>query len=145
MSDPRNRRKAVAYTFADCEQTCEPDAELRTQRHLLTDYATNAGIEIVAFYQDIDVYDGRDRQRYGGMIKFLNENSEVRVVLVDGIDRLTGKLEDRQVLRDLGVEIHAARNREFTGAGVLLPGAGEWNAEMDSMGDKTDEIFFRAH
>ena len=85
------------------------------QRKLLSEYATQNGLEIVREFEDIETAKRAGRVAFSEMVEFLQEPAESRpVLLVEKTDRLYRNIKDWVTIADLDLEVHLVKE------GVIL-------------------------
>lgn len=88
---PTPIREAVLYVRVSSKEQEKEGFSIPAQRKLLTEYATQHGLQIVREFEDIETAKRAGRTAFGEMVVFLQECAERRpVLLVEKTDRLLG-------------------------------------------------------
>lgn len=110
---------AVTYSRVSTAAQLREGYSVDAQQVAEVEYARGHSIEIVARF-DASETGGKHKRRaeFERMVAFLRVRRDVRVVLVEKVDRLYRNFRDHEMLDDLGVEIH------FIKTGIVIrPGA----------------------
>lgn len=112
---PTPIREAVLYVRVSSKEQEKEGFSIPAQRKLLTEYATQHGLQIVREFEDIETAKRAGRTAFGEMVAFLQEYGERRpVLLVEKTDRLYRNIKDWVTIGDLDLEVHLVKE------GVIL-------------------------
>jgi site-specific DNA recombinase len=109
--------KAVIYARVSTKGQEEEGYSIPAQIKLLKDYALKKGMEIVQVFQESESASKAGRRQFDAMLKFLNEQNEVKDVLVEKTDRLYRNLKDYShidsLLEEKNYKIHLVKENEI--------------------------------
>ena len=107
-------REAVLYVRVSSKEQ-EQGFSIPAQRKLLSEYATQHGLQIVRQFEDVETAKRAGRTAFGEMVAFLEDAEQPRpILLVEKTDRLYRNIKDWVTIDDLGVEVHLVKE------GVIL-------------------------
>jgi site-specific DNA recombinase len=82
-------------------------------RKMLTEYARSRGFEIVREFIDIESAKNPGRKEFGNMLRLLEADGSIRIVLVEKTDRLyrnrANALSFEELIEKRGVEVHLVK------------------------------------
>jgi site-specific DNA recombinase len=108
-------REAVLYVRVSSKEQEKEGFSIPAQRKLLTEYATQQGLEIIREFEDIETAKRAGRIAFSEMVTFLHEyHSPKPVLLVEKTDRLYRNIKDWVTIGDLEIEVHLVKE------GVIL-------------------------
>jgi site-specific DNA recombinase len=83
------------------------------QRKMLTEYARSRGFEIVREFIDIESAKNPGRKEFRNMLRLLEADGSIRIVLVEKTDRLyrnrANALSFEELIEKRGVEVHLVK------------------------------------
>ncbi len=113
LSDtPPASRGAVLYARVSSKEQEKEGFSIPAQQKLLQAYAIEHGFTVVSEFIDVETAKQSGRPQFNGMLAFLKENPEVRIVLVEKTDRLYRNFRDYVTIDELDLEIHLVKEGE---------------------------------
>src|SRR5215472_5412198 len=106
-------KKAVIYARVSSKDQEREGYSIPAQLKLLRDYAQRNAMEIVHEFVDVETAKSAGRKQFGEMVRFLEQNPNMRVVVVEKTDRLYRNFRDCVTLEDLEVEIHLPKEGQI--------------------------------
>ena len=106
---------AVLYARVSSKDQEREGYSIPAQLKLLKDYAASHDFQIVHEFIDVETAKITGRKKFGDMVRFLEQNPNCRVVIVEKTDRLYRNFRDCVTLEDLGVEIHLPKEGQVIG------------------------------
>lgn len=106
---------AVIYARVSSKHQEREGYSIQAQLKLLREYAQSHEFQIVREFVDVETAKTTGRKQFGEMVRFLEENADSRVVIVEKTDRLYRNFRDCVTLEDLGVEIHLPKEGQIIG------------------------------
>ncbi len=107
--------KAALYARVSSKDQEREGYSIPAQLKLLREYAQTRSFEIVHEFVDVETAKTTGRKQFGEMVRFLEQNADARVVIVEKTDRLYRNFRDCVTLEDLGVEIHLPKEGQVIG------------------------------
>jgi site-specific DNA recombinase len=107
--------KAVIYARVSSKDQEREGYSIPAQLKLLREYAESRDFQIVHEFIDVETAKISGRKHFGEMVRFLEQNPNERVVIVEKTDRLYRNFRDCVTLEDLGVEIHLPKEGQIIG------------------------------
>lgn len=105
--------KAAIYARVSSKEQEKEGYSIPAQQRLLKDYAYKKDLKIIKEFIDVETAKKAGRANFGEMIKFLQKNTEVKIVLVEKTDRLYRNFRDYVTIDDLDLEIHLVKEGEI--------------------------------
>jgi len=105
-------RKAVTYARVSSKEQEKEGFSIPAQQKLLGGYAAKEGFEVVREFVDVETAKQAGRSQFNAMLEYLQENPEVRVILVEKTDRLYRNFRDYVTIDELDAEIHLVKEGE---------------------------------
>lgn len=106
---------AVLYARVSSKDQEREGYSIPAQLKLLKDYAASHDFQIVHEFIDVETAKITGRKKFGDMVRFLEQNPNCRIVIVEKTDRLYRNFRDCVTLEDLGVEIHLPKEGQVIG------------------------------
>jgi site-specific DNA recombinase len=103
--------KAVIYARVSSKEQSE-GYSIGAQLDLLRDYSRNKVIPVVREFVDVETAKQAGRLQFGEMVRFLQAEPTVRIILCEKTDRLYRNFRDYGTIEDLGVQIHLVKESE---------------------------------
>ena len=107
--------KAVIYARVSSKDQEREGYSIPAQLKLLREYAESHDFQIAKEFIDIETAKTSGRKQFGEMVRFLEQKSNDRVVIVEKTDRLYRNFRDCVTLEDLEVEIHLPKEGQIIG------------------------------
>jgi len=85
---------AVAYIRVSSQEQKEEGFSLPAQQKLLVDYSVKQGFQIVRDFADVETAKQTGRTQFNIMLRCLQENPDVKHLLVEKVDRLYRNIKD---------------------------------------------------
>jgi site-specific DNA recombinase len=104
--------KAVTYARVSSKEQEREGYSIPAQLRLLNDYALKNNLQLIKEFIDVETAKQAGRTNFGEMIKFLQKNSEIKIILVEKTDRLYRNFRDYVTIDDLDLEIHLVKEGE---------------------------------
>jgi site-specific DNA recombinase len=106
------RKQAVVYARVSSKEQEKEGFSIPAQLKLLHDYAREQELRVIKEFIDVETAKAAGRSQFGGMIKFLQIQEDVRIVLVEKTDRLYRNFKDYVTLEDLDLIVHLVKENE---------------------------------
>ncbi len=109
----KNRNKAVMYARVSSREQ-EKGFSIPAQLRYLKEYATKNNIKVVKVFQEAETAKKAGRKQFENMLKYISENDDVGIILVEKTDRLYRNIKDWTKIdyEAMKVEIHLAKEGE---------------------------------
>lgn len=104
--------KAVLYARVSSKEQ-EEGFSIPAQLKLLAGYARENGLKIVEEFIDAETAKKAGRTKFNEMVKFLENNTNTKIVLCEKTDRLYRNFKDYCTIDDLNIEIHLVKENEI--------------------------------
>ncbi|MGB8657427.1 MAG: recombinase family protein [Candidatus Zixiibacteriota bacterium] len=104
--------KAVLYARVSSKEQEKEGYSIPAQLRLLKEYAQKNSLTIVKEFIDVETAKQAGRANFGEMIKFLEKDPAVKIILVEKTDRLYRNFKDYVIIDDLDLEIHLVKEGE---------------------------------
>ena len=104
--------KTVIYARVSSKEQEQEGFSIPSQLKLLKDYALSHDMVIVREFVDVETAKKAGRENFGEMVKFLNENKNLKTILVEKTDRLYRNFKDYVTIDELDLEIHLVKEGE---------------------------------
>lgn len=101
--------KCIIYARVSSKEQESEGFSIPAQLKLLHEYATQNGLEVQQEFTDIETAKKSGRTAFTKMMTFLEENTDVRTVLVEKTDRLYRNFKDYVILEDYELSIHLVK------------------------------------
>jgi site-specific DNA recombinase len=106
------RQQAVVYARVSSKEQEKEGFSISAQLKLLHDYALEQELRVITDFIDVETAKAAGRSQFGEMIKFLQIQKDVRIVLVEKTDRLYRNFKDYVTLEDLDLIVHLVKENE---------------------------------
>ena len=103
---------ALLYARVSSKEQEKEGYSIPAQLRLLKEYAHKNALRIVREFVDVETAKQAGRANFGEMIRFLQRNAAVKIILVEKTDRLYRNFKDYVTIDDLDLEIHLVREGE---------------------------------
>lgn len=104
--------KAVLYARVSSKEQEQEGYSIPAQLKLLKDYAQKTNLNIVRVFEDVETAKHAGRTYFNEMVKFLQESSDTKIILVEKTDRLYRNFKDYATIDELDLEIHLVKEGE---------------------------------
>jgi len=104
--------KAVIYARVSSKEQEKEGYSIPAQLRILKDYAHKNDFKIIREFIDVETAKQAGRANFGEMIRFLQKNPAVKIILVEKTDRLYRNFKDYVTIDDLDLEIHLVKEGE---------------------------------
>jgi site-specific DNA recombinase len=104
--------KVILYARVSSKEQEKEGYSIPAQLRLLKEYAQKNSLTIVKEFIDIETAKQAGRANFGEMIRFLEKNPAVKIILVEKTDRLYRNFKDYVTIDDLDLEIHLVKEGE---------------------------------
>ncbi|GAH73636.1 unnamed protein product, partial [marine sediment metagenome] len=98
--------KVAIYARVSSKEQEEEGYSILAQLKLLRDYATKKNCKIVREFVDLETAKRAGRTSFNEMVKFLQSNSEIKILLCEKTDRLYRNFKDYVTIDDLDLQLH---------------------------------------
>ena len=106
------QKQAVVYARVSSKEQEKEGFSIPAQLKLLHDYALEQELRVLKEFIDVETAKAAGRLQFGEMIKFLQIQKDVRIVLVEKTDRLYRNFKDYVTLEDLDLSVHLVKENE---------------------------------
>ena len=104
---------AILYARVSSREQEREGYSIPAQRKMLAEYARSHGFEIVREFIDIESAKNPGRKEFGNMLRLLEADGSIRIVLVEKTDRLYRNRADalsfEELIEKRGVEVHLVK------------------------------------
>jgi len=104
--------KAVVYARVSSKEQEKEGYSIPAQLRLLKEYSHKNALTVVREFIDVETAKQAGRANFGEMIRFLQKNPAVKIILVEKTDRLYRNFKDYVTIDDLDLEIHLVKEGE---------------------------------
>jgi site-specific DNA recombinase len=104
--------KAVLYARVSSKEQEKEGYSIPAQLRLLKEYAHKNDLKVVKEFIDVETAKQAGRANFSEMIRFLQNNPAIRIILVEKTDRLYRNFKDYVTIDDLDLEIHLVKEGE---------------------------------
>jgi len=105
--------KAILYARVSSKEQEKEGFSIPAQLKLLNEYGHQKGFNLVKEFIDVETAKIEGRMHFREMVKFLQVNQEIKIILVEKTDRLYRNFRDYIALEDLDLEIHLVKEGEI--------------------------------
>lgn len=105
--------KAVIYARVSSKEQEQEGYSIPAQLKLLKEYAVNKGFCVIQEYVDVETAKRAGRTNFNLMLKFLEDNPDIKTILVEKTDRLYRNFRDYVMLDDLDLAIHLVKENQI--------------------------------
>ncbi|MFH1226746.1 MAG: recombinase family protein [Planctomycetota bacterium] len=105
--------KAVLYARVSSKEQEQEGYSIPAQLKLLKDYAQKNNLNIVRVFEDVETAKQAGRTYFNEMVKFLQDNPDTKIILVEKTDRLYRNFKDYTIIDELDLEIHLVKESEI--------------------------------
>jgi site-specific DNA recombinase len=109
----------VIYARVSSREQEREGYSIQAQRRLLAEYARSRGFQVVQEFIDIESAKNPGRKEFGKMLRLLETDESIRIVLVEKTDRLYRNRSDALAFEELiekrGVEVHLVKEARVIG------------------------------
>ena len=105
--------KTLIYARVSSKEQESEGFSIPAQLKLLHQYATQNGLDIIQEFQDVETAKRSGRPAFTRMLTYLEENPDVRTVLVEKTDRLYRNFKDYVILEDYDLSIHLVKEGQI--------------------------------
>ena len=102
----------IIYARVSSKEQGQEGYSIPAQLKLLKEYAQLKGLKVVKEFVDIETAKQAGRIHFNEMIKFLQDNSNVRTILCEKTDRLYRNFRDYVTIDGLDLEMHLIKESE---------------------------------
>ena len=106
------RPLAILYARVSSKEQEREGFSIPAQRQLLIEYAQRHGLSVVQEFIDVETAKAAGRTQFREMVKFFQNNTDIKILLVEKTDRLYRNFRDYVTLEDLSLEIHLVKEGE---------------------------------
>jgi site-specific DNA recombinase len=103
---------AILYARVSSKEQEKEGYSIPAQLRLLKEYAQKNGLTIVKEFIDVETAKQAGRVNFCEMVRFLEKNPTVKIILVEKTDRLYRNFKDYVTIDDLDLEIHLVKEGE---------------------------------
>jgi site-specific DNA recombinase len=107
-----NHDQTIVYARVSSKEQDKEGYSIPAQLRLLKEYAQKNGFAIVKEFIDVETAKQAGRANFGEMIRFMQKNPAVKIILVEKTDRLYRNFKDYVTIDDLDLEIHLVKEGE---------------------------------
>src|SRR5215469_2302879 len=112
-TENKTMKPVVLYARVSSKDQEREGYSIPAQLKLLREYAQKNEFKIVREFVDVETAKVTGRKQFGAMIRFLEQTSSCRSVIVEKTDRLYRNFRDCVTLEDLEVEIHLPKEGQI--------------------------------
>ena len=106
------KMKAALYARVSSKEQEEEGYSIPAQLKLLRDYAAKKNYKVVREFVDLETAKRAGRTSFNEMVKFLQSNSEIKILLCEKTDRLYRNFKDYVTIDDLDLQLHFVKEGE---------------------------------
>ena len=104
---------AIIYARVSSKEQASEGFSIPAQIKLLNEYAIQHGLHVIQAFTDVETAKKSGRTSFTKMLTYLEENSDVRTVLVEKTDRLYRNFKDYVILEDYELNIHLVKEGQI--------------------------------
>ena len=108
-------KTAVIYARVSSKDQEREGFSIPAQLKLLCEYARTQGFRVAGEFVDVETAKVAGRKQFGEMVRYFEQHSECRAVLVEKTDRLYRNFKDCITLEELEVELHLVKENRIIG------------------------------
>ena len=105
---------AIIYARVSSKEQESEGFSIPAQIKLLNEYAIQHGLQVIQEFTDIETAKKSGRTSFTKMMTYLEENPDVRTVLVEKTDRLYRNFKNYVILEDYALNIHLVKEGQTT-------------------------------
>ena len=105
---------AIIYARVSSKEQESEGFSIPAQIKLLNEYAIQHGLQVIQEFTDIETAKKSGRTSFTKMMTYLEENPDVRTVLVEKTDRLYRNFKNYVILEDYALNIHLVKEVQTT-------------------------------
>jgi len=107
-----DKMKCVIYTRVSSKEQEQEGYSIPSQLKLLTEYAQHKSLKVAKEFIDVETAKKAGRIHFDKMIRFLQDNPNIKIILCEKTDRLYRNFRDYVTIDDLDLEIHLVKEGE---------------------------------
>ena len=108
----------IIYVRVSSREQKQEGYSIPAQKKLLKEYAKANDFEIVKEFEDDETAKSAGRTGFGQMIEYIEDNPNVKSILVEKTDRLYRNFKDYVTIDELDVTIFLVKENEQIGKGA---------------------------
>ena len=105
--------QAILYARVSSKEQEKEGFSIPAQLELLNNYAKDRTLRVCREFIDVETAKAAGRSQFLEMVKFIQANPQVKILLVEKTDRLYRNFRDYVTLEDFGLEIHLVKEGEI--------------------------------
>ena len=104
---------AIIYARVSSKEQEKEGFSIPAQLKLLNEYGVEKNLKVVCEFVDVETAKAAGRTQFRDMVKFIEGNPHIKIILVEKTDRLYRNFRDYISLEDLDLEIHLVKEGEI--------------------------------